>query len=164
MIFIAKPPKNTTNSAGKHSVEPGLLHGSAGHGSGCSGSLFRVSRIGGCTGSTGRWLTGDRIAGVLWSRRCHPPKDRAPSPSTLPITSLSQHLSISSISRFSLGLISLFLSSLSLSDSLCLTVFVREKEERRRKEERKEEKKQSWTAIHREEKREKGKEKEKEKG
>jgi hypothetical protein len=80
-------------------------------------------------------LTGDRVAGVLWSRRRHPSEDRTPSPSTLPISSLSQQLS----ALTSLGLISLFLSSLSLSDSLCLTVFVREKEERRRRKKKKDE-------------------------
>jgi hypothetical protein len=84
--------------------------------------LFRVSRIGGWTGSTGRWLTGDRIAGVLWPRRRHPSEDRTPSPSTLPISSLSQHLSVSlSIPYLPLSRISL---SLNFSHSLYCSLWV----------------------------------------
>jgi hypothetical protein len=129
-------------------------------GSGCSGSLFRVARIGDCIGSTGRWLTGDRVAGVLWSRRHHPSEDWVPSPSTLPISL--------SISRLSLGLISLVstLSDLPLNLSislprLSLCVWV---EHRRRKKNRRKRRKKSWTAVHRRGKREQGevrKEKEK---
>jgi hypothetical protein len=94
--------------------------------------LFRVSRIGGCTGSTGRWLTGDRIAGVLWPRRRHPSEDRTPSPSTLPISSLSLSISRSP----SQSLISHSLASLSHSISLTLSIAVsvgRSAEERRRR-------------------------------
>jgi hypothetical protein len=40
-------------------------------------------------------LTGDHVAGVLWSRRCHPPEGRALSPSTLPISLLISRLSLS---------------------------------------------------------------------
>jgi hypothetical protein len=66
MIFIAKPPKNTTNSAGKHFEEPGLL-----------------------LGSVGSWVAGLRGSGFVphgsspeihwcrWkSRRTSPPEDR----------------------------------------------------------------------------------------
>jgi hypothetical protein len=58
---------------------------------GLRGSGLRVSRV----------FTGDRVAGVLWSRRRHPPEDRTPSPSTLPISSRSQHLSLSTLNSLS---------------------------------------------------------------
>jgi hypothetical protein len=50
-------------------------HGSLGHG------------LHGFRTHMGHGLTRDRIAGVLWSRRRHPPEDRAPSPSTLSVSS-----------------------------------------------------------------------------
>jgi hypothetical protein len=89
-------------------------------------------------------LAGDRVAGVFWSRRRHPPEGRTPSPSTLPISSLSKRLSDppdlslnlpESLSVSHLYLIPHSLASLSLTRSLSL---VENKEESRRKEKRRE--------------------------
>jgi hypothetical protein len=73
-------------------MEDRVLTGTAGYTHGSRVSLPGLA-------VAGYGLTGDHVAGVLWSRRRHPPEDRAPSPSTLPISH--------SISRLSLGLISL---------------------------------------------------------
>jgi hypothetical protein len=74
-------------------------------------------------------LTGDPVAGILWSRRRHPSKDRTPSPSTLPISSLSQHLSVS------LSIPYLPLSRISLTLSIAVSVGRSAEERRRRNEE-----------------------------
>jgi len=88
--------------------EPGFLDFRvAGHWvAGLRGSGLRVSRV----------FTGDRVAGAFWSRRRHPPEDRTP-PSTLPISSRSQHLSVLPPSH-TLCLSSPLSHSISLSHSL----------------------------------------------
>jgi hypothetical protein len=97
-VLGSPPPTETTGeqppTAGFQSrppiMEDRVLTGSGGYTHGSWVSLP------GLTGA-GHGLTGDRVAGVLWSRRRHPPEDRAPYPLTLPISSLSQHLSVSSL-------------------------------------------------------------------
>jgi len=88
--------------------EPGFLDFRvAGHWvAGLRGSGLRVSRV----------FTGDRVAGAFWSRWRHPPEDRTP-PSTLPISSRSQHLSVLPPSH-TLCLSSPLSHSISLSHSL----------------------------------------------
>jgi hypothetical protein len=98
-------------------------------------------------------LTGDCVAGVLWSRRRHPSEDRTPSPSTLPISSFSQQLSALT-SLGSLSVSSLYFSPASVSLTLSVLLCSCEKrkkedEERRRRtnKKRKEEKKSGRGAV-----------------
>jgi hypothetical protein len=85
-------------------------------------------------------LTGDRVAGVLWSRRRHPPEDRAPITPQLSRSHLSLSISrLSHLSVLSRSHLSISLLPQSLRLSVCVCVRVEQKRRKNRRKRRNEE-------------------------